>query len=131
MREQKIEQVASKAKATNIIEFPGAHLPRSSPKPKRARTQKGDFYSRYPLPFFSAGNNSVWAVSETGDRVADWDTGHQFGTAFVRSCDGSAGWQHLLGMIVNEMIREGDTNQIVMGFMTAISVRLAAFRPHS
>jgi hypothetical protein len=77
-------------------------------------------YELYPLPFFNAGQCCTWEVSPTGNYMADCELGRQYALEFLKSCDGTAEWASLLQLIADDMIRAGQMNGIVTGFMGVI-----------
>jgi hypothetical protein len=93
-----------------------------TPAPPPQRSQ----YELYPMPFFDRDAGSTWRVTPTGDYAADVETGRRYGWAFLRSCDGTVGWAALLPAIVADMVRAGQVNGIVVGFMGVVGRMLAA-----
>ena len=96
----------------------------SDHRPPAPPPQKSQF-ELYPLPFFDRDALSTWAVEPSGDYAADCETGRHYAYAFLRSCDGTAGWAAILPQIVADIARAGQVNGIVIGFMGAIGSMLA------
>jgi len=98
----------------------------SSPVRKRTKSP----YELYPLPFFNSKTGCMWDVQPTGNYSADCETGHAYAIAFLKTADGSYGWNSLLGGIVTDMIQAGSHsvsedghphfNGVVSGFMSTI-----------
>lgn len=82
------------------------------------------FYDLYPMPFFDKSRRCCWAVQPTGDYRKDLDTGRDYAVQFLSSCDGTVGWSTLLGSIVCDISRSGDTSGLVIGFMRVISAAM-------
>lgn len=106
----------SQAESVNITNLSTAKVLRLQKK----RAGKS-FYELYPMPFFDASACSSWTVQPTGDYSKDIKTGKDYATQFLLSNDGTVGWSTLLGGIVRDMVRSGDTSGLVIGFMSVIS----------
>jgi hypothetical protein len=105
-------------------------------KHRRTRHRDPSVYDLYALPFLDKKARKTWAVRPTGRYMEDCDTGSAYGIAFLRTCDGTAGWAALVGWIVQDMIQAGpsperwpddhpSSNGIVVGFMGEIGRALA------
>jgi hypothetical protein len=96
-------------------------------------------FDLYRLPFFDQNapiSTRCWTVVATGNYTTDCDTGAAYAIEFLRSCDGTYGWQSLMACIVKSMIsaeltalrqpRRADlkSNGIIVGFMSVIGTAL-------
>lgn len=103
-------------------------------KAKRSRTQSQ--YDQYRLPFFDKARRLTWAAKPSGDYRADCELGRKYARQFLASCDGTEGWNTLLGQVVSDIVRMAGPEQkrpdgsiscggVVVGFFGEISRALA------
>jgi hypothetical protein len=124
-------RTASKNNMTNVVRL----ADHRAPKPTKAAKQKS-LYELYPLPFFNRQKRCTWDVKPTGNYGADCETGRAFAIEFLKTCDGTIGWAHVVSMIMVDMIIAGPdgvhgdgspkTNGIVIGFLGVIGRTLSA-----
>ena len=85
------------------------------------------------LPFVNDngryGPVNFWAVEPTGNYCADYDTGEKYALMFLEHEKQSEYPCPSLGSVVRDMLKCGDTNGIVLGFMQTIGdVYMAVLR---
>ena len=104
-------------------------------KPNKRPAEQSQ-WDKYPLPFLDKAQRLCWNAKPSQDRSADFDRGRGFARQFLASCDGTVGWETLLGQIVCDMVRMGPAVQwkdggvncgsVVGGFFREISRHLIA-----
>ncbi len=85
------------------------------------------------LPFVKDGGcygpYNFWAVAPTGNYCADYDTGEKYALMFLEHEKQFLHPGPSLGSVVRDILRSGDTNGIVLGFMQTIGdVYMAVLR---